>query len=96
MVNDESVEYCKAHIYHQWSMYRMGFFGTPISFSCNFYIDKYIDMRSFVTSSGHQVIFLYFFPYCTIIFRDGTTDTKRGTFQVTGCLNVITLSHNTS
>ena len=28
-----------------------------------------------------------------IIFRDGTKDTKRGKFQVIGCLTVITLSH---
>ena len=31
-----------------------------------------------------------------IIFRDGTKDTKRGKFQVTGCLNVIMLSQDTS
>ena len=33
--------------------------------------------------------FVIFFRYYRFIFRDGTQDTKRGKFQVTGCLNVI-------
>ena len=70
------------------------FFDDPISFSCHFYTNKDIDMRFFVTCSWHRVIFLYFFRYCMIIFQDGTKDTKRGKFQVTGCQNVITLSQD--
>ena len=34
--------------------------------------------------------------YLSIINRDGTKDTKRGKFQVAGCLNVITLSQHAS
>ena len=38
----------------------------------------------------YQVFFydpILFFSYYKIIFLDGTKDTKRGKFQVTGCLN---------
>ena len=38
--------------------------------------------------------FKFFFRYYRIIFGDGTKDTKRGKFQVTGCLNVIMLSQD--
>ena len=34
------------------------FFYTQISFSCHFYTNQDIDMRFFVTCSGHRVIFL--------------------------------------
>ena len=74
-------------------MYRVFFFYDPISFSCHFYTNKDIDMRSFVTCSGHRVIF---FRYYMIIFWDGTKDIKRCKFQVKGCLNVITLSQDAS
>ena len=37
---------------------------------------------------------ILFFSYYKIIFLDGTKDTKRGKFQVTGCQNVITLSQD--
>ena len=67
------------------------FFNDPISFSSHFYTNKDIDMRSFVMCSGHRVIF---FQYYMTIFWDGTKVIKRGKFQVTGCLNVITLSQD--
>ena len=41
-----------------FTVYRVSFFYDPISFSCHFYTNKDIDMRSFVTCSGHRVIFL--------------------------------------
>ena len=40
------------------TIYRVIFFHDPISFSCHFYTEKNIDMRSFVMCSGHRVIFL--------------------------------------
>ena len=70
------------------------FYYALISFSCHFYINQDIDMRFFVTCSGHRDIFLSFFRYYRLIFRDGTKDTKRGKFQVTGCQNVIMLSQD--
>ena len=79
-------------------IYRVCFFGTSISFSCYFYTNKDIEMRSFVMCNRHWVLFFFvhFFRYYIIIFRDCTKNTKRGKFQVTGCLNVIMLSQDAS